>query len=236
MINEDKSNNQTSLFANNDNHGHNFDFLPSKPWKQKELLSEEFKALGFYISNHPLSEYEELFNNLNILTYDEFYRNNDNEGLIAGTIMSIQEKKSAKGTPYAIVKFSDQKMEFELFLFAEILVANRDKIKESESFILTLQKDKTTEENVKKRINVRKITSIEEITNKPYSKVIIELKENFKINEIKEILCQKGNTKIEIVINNENKKVHYLLQNSRKFDLKDYKALKTKEYVKKITV
>ena len=150
--------------------------------------------------------------------------------------MSIQEKKSAKGTPYAIVKFSDQKMEFELFLFAEILVANRDKIKESESFILTLQKDKTTEENVKKRINVRKITSIEEITNKPYSKVIIELKENFKINEIKEILCQKGNTKIEIVINNENKKVHYLLQNSRKFDLKDYKALKTKEYVKKITV
>ena len=236
VINEDKSNNQTSLFANNDNHGHNFDFLPSKPWKQKELLSEEFKALGFYISNHPLSEHEELFNNLNILTYDEFYRNNDNEGLIAGTIMSIQEKKSAKGTPYAIVKFSDQKMEFELFLFAEILVANRDKIKESESFILTLQKDKTTEENVKKRINVRKITSIEEITNKPYSKVIIELKENFKINEIKEILCQKGNTKIEIVINNENKKVHYLLQNSRKFDLKDYKALKTKEYVKKITV
>ena len=89
---------------------------------------------------------------------------------------------------------------------------------------------------MKKRLNVKKITSIEEIINKPYSKVIIELKENFKINEIKEILCQKGNTKIEIVINNENKKVHYLLQNSRKFDLKDYKALKTKEYVKKITV
>ena len=28
--------------------------------------------------------------------------------------MSIQEKKSAKGTPYAIVKFSDKKAEFEL--------------------------------------------------------------------------------------------------------------------------
>ena len=40
-------------------------------------------------------------------------------------------KKSAKGTPYAIVKFSDKKTEFELFLFAEILVANREKLKES---------------------------------------------------------------------------------------------------------
>ena len=43
--------------------------------------------------------------------------------------MSIQEKKSAKGTPYGIIKFSDQKGEFELFLFAEILVANREKLK-----------------------------------------------------------------------------------------------------------
>ena len=43
--------------------------------------------------------------------------------------MSIQEKKSAKGTPYGIVKFSDKKGEFELFLFAEILVANRENLK-----------------------------------------------------------------------------------------------------------
>ena len=56
--------------------------------------------------------------------------------------MSIQEKKVSKGTPYAIIKFSDKKGEFELFLFAEILINNREKLKESESFVLTLQKDK----------------------------------------------------------------------------------------------
>ena len=38
----------------------------------------------------------------------------ESEGLVAGTVMSIQEKKSAKGTPYAIVKFSDKEAEFEL--------------------------------------------------------------------------------------------------------------------------
>ena len=35
--------------------------MPCKKWKQKELLSEEFKSLGFYISNHPLNEYDEIF-------------------------------------------------------------------------------------------------------------------------------------------------------------------------------
>ena len=39
-------------------------------------------------------------------------------------------KKKAQGTPYAIVKFSDKKGEFELFLFAEILIKNRDKLKD----------------------------------------------------------------------------------------------------------
>ncbi len=235
-INDDKDSNQTSLFNNNENTTDRFEFLPSTTWRQKELLAEEFKSLGFYISDHPLNEYKEVFNQLKIIPYDQFYENNENEGLVAGTIMSIQEKKSAKGTPYAIVKFSDKKGEFELFLFAEILVKNRDVLKESESFVLTLQKDKISNDIVKKRINVKKILSLEEVINKPYSKVTIELKENSKIEELKNILSREGNTEVNLIVKDKNKKAHYLLQKNRKFDLNDLKALKTKEYVSKITV
>ena len=70
-----------------------------------------------------------------------------------------------------------------MFLFSEILIKNREKIKESESFILTLQKDNISTNEAKKRINVRKILNLDEVINKPYSKVIIEVKENFKIQE-----------------------------------------------------
>ena len=234
-INDDKKNNQTSLFENQINLVNNFEFLPSTPWKQKELLAEEFKSLGFYISNHPLNEYEEIFKQLNIISYNEFYLNDNGDGLVAGTIMSIQEKKSSKGTPYAIVKFSDKKGEFELFLFSEILVANRDKLKESESVILTLQKDKIIGENSRKRVNVRKISSLENLISEPFSNVTIELKENFKINELKEILACNGNTKINLLINGKKQKARYILQNNRKFNIKHLKALKAKEYVVKIS-
>ena len=149
--------------------------------------------------------------------------------------MSIQEKKSSKGTPYAIVKFSDKKGEFELFLFSEILVANRDKLKESESVILTLQKDKIIGENSRKRVNVRKISSLENLISEPFSNVTIELKENFKINELKEILACNGNTKINLLINGKKQKARYILQNNRKFNIKHLKALKAKEYVVKIS-
>ena len=234
-INQDKDNNQSSLFENSDNLTKNFDFLPSIPWKQKELLAEEFKSLGFYISNHPLKEYEEIFDQLKIIPYNEFYNNGASEGIVPGTIMSIQEKKSNKGTPYAIIKFSDLKGEFEVFLFSEILVNNRDKLKESESFLLTLQKDKNVIDTGKKRVNVKKILNLEQAIKEPYSKVTIELNQDCNMNELKEILSHEGNTSINIIIKNNNQKAHYLLQNNRKFDLKHLKALKAKDYVSKIT-
>ena len=235
-INDDKENHQSNLFDDHDGDKQGFEFLPSKRWTQKELLSEEFKSIGFYLTNHPLNEFEEIFNQLNIITYSHFYENEKNEGLVAGTIMSIQEKKSAKGTPYAIVKFSDKQAEFELFLFAEILVANREKLKESESFVLTLQKDKISGDATKKRINIKKILNLDDVINKPYSKVTIELKNGYNLNELKELLSNKGETEINIVIREQNKQAHFSLQENRKFDINHLKTLKTKKYVEKITV
>jgi len=234
-INDDKLSNQTNLF-NDDNAKIDFDFVNSKVWTKKELLFEEFKSLGFYISDHPLNEYSEFFNQLKITSYKDFLNNSDSEALVAGTIMSIQEKKSVKGTPFAIVKFSDNKGEFELFLFAEVLVSNRDKIRESDSFVLTLQKDKSITDITKRRINVKKILSLEDIINKPYSKVIIELKEDCNIEEINKLLIQEGKTHISFIINQRNKKIHFHLKNARKFDYNQLKTMKSKEYVKKITV
>ena len=70
-VNDDKSNNQSSLFEK-ENQINEFKFLISNPWKQKELLTEEFKSLGFFISNHPLNEYEDIFEELNIISYNQF--------------------------------------------------------------------------------------------------------------------------------------------------------------------
>ena len=235
-INDEKDSQQTNLFDNNANEKVNFEFEPSIPWKQKELLAEEFKSIGFYLTDHPLNGFNEIFNQLNIKNYDNFYNSNEKESLVAGTIMSIQEKKSAKGTPYAIVKFSDKNSEFELFLFAELLISNRALLKESETFVLTLQKDINNDPNIKKRVNIKKITNLDDLINKPYSTVTIELKYNFNLDEIKKMLSCSGETKINLIFKDKNKKVYYSLEDNRKFDINHLKALKTKNYVEKIIV
>ena len=72
--------------------------------------------------------------------------------------------------------------------------------------------------------------------NKPYSKVTIELKNEYNLKEISDLLSDNGETEINLIIKDQNKQACYSLQNNRKFDLKHLKALKAKEYVEKITV
>ena len=53
--------------------------------------------------------------------------------MLSGTVMAIQEKKTAKGMPFAIVKFSDLSRMFEFFIFSEVLVTNREKLSAGKS-------------------------------------------------------------------------------------------------------
>ena len=59
---------------------------------------------------------------------------------------------------------------------------------------------------------MKKIISIDELIDEPYSNVTIELNENFKINEISEILSKPGNTSVNLIINEKNKIAQYSLQ------------------------
>ncbi len=233
---EDKISKQTSMFEERDEiYDNKIQFETNISWNKKELLSEEFKSLGFYISDHPLNEYKDIFSQLKILTYKEFINDNNTEGVIAATIMSIQEKKSAKGTPFAVVKLSDHEGEFELFIFSENLVLNREKLNESESYVITLQKDKYTEQNTPRRVNVKKILLLKEMVNKPYKNISIELNENYDLKDLKEFLREKGETKVSLILPDKDKKIVYDLKSSRKVSLSHFNNLKSRNYVKKIT-
>ena len=230
---EDKVNKQSNLFDSDETtKNEKFKFITEEKWDTKELLSEEFKSLGFYISDHPLNSFKSIFPQLNIKPYKEYIVDQNKEGIIAGTLMIIQEKKSSKGTPFAIAKFSDNFGEYELFIFSEILVKNREILKEGESFVMTLFKDVN---NDQKRINVRKIVLLDSLINNSYKKVSIEIDEKLDLKELKKLLQEKGETEVQLIVRQKDTKFTIKLENPRKFDLKLLNKVKNREYVKKIT-
>ena len=217
---EEKISNQNSLFSDNSSEdGLVFKLDKIKPWSNNEMLMNEFQSIGFYMSDHPLKIYKDYFNKMKVVNFSNFLDSQDSTALVAGTIMSIQEKKSSKGTPFAIVKFSDLKSEFELFLFSDQLTLNRENLKAANSFILTLQKDSINNSSFARRINIKKLISLNDFTNKEYEKVTIELENKSNLNELQKALKEDGNTKIEIKIKKTSKIYTFSLKNLRKFNI-----------------
>jgi len=150
--------------------------------------------------------------------------------------MSVKEKKTIKGNSFAIVKFSDLSKVYELFLFSEVLELNRANLIEGKSFVLTVIKDKDNQENRFRRINVRKIVGLDQVTKLNYNNVEIEIHDTEDLDKLYEAIKDKGNSKIKISIEKENKNYLFELKDKRKFDYETLKHLNKERYIKKIRV
>ena len=237
-IYENKINNQESLFTD-DSQKITYLFHDSDKntkWTNEELLSKEFDSVGFYISNHPLKDYTDILNQYKVKSFKDFETDVANESLVAGTIMSIKEKKTSKGTSFAIIKFSDASSVFEIFIFSELLDKNRKILKAGKSFLLTVIKDKENKENRFKRINLRKIASLEETTKKEYENVFIEIDGVDNLKKLYKTISETGNSKISIKISQKDSNYLFELKNKRKFDYDMLKYLNNEHYIKVIRV
>ncbi len=228
-IYENKSANQIDLFGENENE--NDDFISNiKDWKFEERLSREFEAVGFFISDHPLNQFKEIFNDYNIIDYQKFDNKDEmNESNIAATLLKVQERKTSKGNAYAILKLTDLSSVFELFIFSEILESNRNILREGNSLIITLIKSLSDENNRFKRINVKKIASLKDLLNSPIKNITFNLNSLKDLNELSKFLVDPGETKIKIKIQENDKSLDFYLQNGRKLDRKTVNLLRNKE-------
>ena len=199
-------------------------------WKIDIRLTKEFETLGFYISDHPLNQYKSIFDQYNIVSYDNF-QNDENllSSNIACTVLKTQEKKTQKGTSYAIIKFSDLNSVFELFVFSDIFEINREVLTEGNSLMLTLMKNYIDEKKTQKKINVKKIITLKEVINKPIDLLKLKFNDLSELQKIKYLKKDEGKTSIKFELQNKQNKLVFDLKDKRKIDFKQLNSLKIKE-------
>ena len=225
---ENISQNQIELFTNNGNDYEDKLVTKKEEWKFQEKMLREFETIGFYLSDHPLNQYKDIFNEYNITKYSDFISNNNQlESMVAATILKIQEKKTQKGTSYAIIKFSDLGGIFELFVFSDIFELNRENIKDGKSVIITLSKNLNDVEQ-RIRINVKKIIPLDDILNKPINNLKIKINDFKQFDLLSKILNSKGEVEIVFEINKNNKKYTLKLKNKRFVDKNVLNSIKNK--------
>jgi DNA polymerase-3 subunit alpha len=118
-------------------------------WLPHEKLTEEFGAIGFYLSGHPLDGYEATLKRLGAVTFaalSEDRRRSGFRAVLAGTIIKKQERRGKNDQPYGFLTLSDPTGMFEAMMFSEVLIASRPLLEPGKSVLLQVGVDWIDEE------------------------------------------------------------------------------------------
>jgi DNA polymerase-3 subunit alpha len=141
-IHEARNSNQVSLFGEAGEDVPEPRLGSRDDWLPVERLTEEHKAIGFYLSGHPLDDYMAPLKRKGVSTLTEITEKAQGGPMvakIAGSVSSKQERKSARGNRFAFVQLSDPTGLYEVTVFSDTLEAARDVLEAGMNVVLTVE-------------------------------------------------------------------------------------------------
>ena len=145
---------QDDLFAGAQQVPPPIELRAAKPWVPTDRLSREFEAVGFFLTGHPLDDYQDVLEALSAEPWVEFAakaRTRRVVGTLAGTVLHARERQGKSGNAYAFVAFSDATGQFEAVVFSELLAASRPLLEPGTPVLLDVEAE-ADGENVKVRV------------------------------------------------------------------------------------
>ncbi len=166
---EERDSRQESLFgAIDDSSRWGFAARPSLPvvadWPPVERLQNEFDAIGFYLSSHPLDPYGKSLERAGILRFADLPAALAGGGStrfrLAGIVLGKKERTSARGSRFAFVQLSDTSGMFEVTVFSEVLSQSRAVLDGAQPLIVTVD---VRHEDENLRLTVQKIEPLDTV-------------------------------------------------------------------------
>ncbi|MCP9480471.1 DNA polymerase III subunit alpha [Shimia sp. CNT1-13L.2] len=141
-IQEQKHSSQVSLFGEAGEDLPEPRMAPVTDWLPAERLDEEAKAIGFFLSGHPLEDFMPALKRKKVLTLDELTEKARGGACIeklAGRVSGRQERKSARGNRFAFAQLSDPTGAYEVTIFSDTLEKCREYLETGAKVVVTVK-------------------------------------------------------------------------------------------------
>ena len=168
--------------------------LVSSDYADKNTLAfYEFEAMGLFISNHPLTEYQEIFSRLNILNSADLHNNlpdGANRVNLAGVIQKKDSRMSARGRFVTLV-LSDPENIFELSIFSEEVLKDYVHLLDVKSLVVVNCDIVKDEGGIK--LTAKSFSSIEDAINNKQFELQLYPQNHEELRQIVTLLAARTN-------------------------------------------
>jgi len=163
--------------------------LPNVPdWDDLQRLEQEFSAIGFYLSAHPLDAYARSLKKLAVMRYADLVRGlggRQAETKVAGIVMSRQERTSQRGSRFAYVQLSDPSGTFEAVVFSEALAVAREYLEPGKAVVLSVE---VRPDGDSARLTAKHVESLEKVADTAADGVVVHIRDAAPIAGIRSLL------------------------------------------------
>ncbi len=197
----ERNSNQISLFGGESEPAPGIS-LPDVPeWAPMDRLKEEFDALGYYLSAHPLDSFAKSLQKLKVKQISEITATRQPGSVkLAGTLIGKKERTSAKGNRFAFIQFSDATGAFEVTVFSEALAVARDLLEIGSSLLIDAIAQFEGEEGEAKFLASR-FQPLEKAAANAVDGLRVYISSEAPLEPLKDVLSneRKGRGRVEII-------------------------------------
>ena len=206
----DKFNGQNALFGASNENDNTTEKMPDiKPWTQKEVCSQEKSAIGFFLSTHPLDDYQTILSDLGIKNLADFEEIKAGENItLAGIVSSLQVRHSKKGNRFCIFKLEDQSSGAKCLAWAETYAKNAELLKDDEILVVEGRVESVDGQEVTIIINqAQKLADMVPLRSRKIEVTLMQNTcEDSYLNEMVKLLSrQTGRCEVELFVELEEK-------------------------------
>jgi DNA polymerase III subunit alpha len=174
---------------------------PVEMWPVAEKLRKEHEAVGFFLSGHPLDEYELVLKRMRVQRFADFARTVRAAGVsmarVAASVIDRSERRTRTGNKMGIVQFSDQSGHFDAVLFAEGLQKFRDLLEPGKAVVLRLS---ATADGDEVKARIEDVEPLDLVAAKQKQDLCIFLRDDKALSSISERLKERGEGKVSVVM------------------------------------
>jgi DNA polymerase-3 subunit alpha len=174
--------------------------LATPDWPPHERLSEEFSAMGFYLSGHPLDSYASALKRLGAVSFGALVEDRRRSGFsatLAGTIIRKHERRGRNDQTYAFVTFSDATGMFEVMFFPEVLSASRNLLETGKSVLL---KASAAWEGDELKLRAAQVQDLDGAASNAGEGLVIQLESVDALGAIQSQLKQPGKGIVRLIV------------------------------------
>ena len=133
-------------------------------WSSATKLNNELEVIGFYFSDHPLSNYPNaFFDEIGIFKFSGIKNGQDFQNIkLIGSILDIKERSNKDGKKYAFITVSNQYEQFEMSIFHDNIILFKSLLKEGNTLLFHCD---ISNNNENRRIIIRKIYDLSKLYN-----------------------------------------------------------------------